>query len=78
MKPITRGQFEDIEQALGHLTLARGMLRGAGCPEAAKAVTRAIKSTEGAKRHGERRMMHSPRPERRHVPVRLPECHRQP
>lgn len=44
-----------IDRAINDLRMVRDELKGQGCTEAAKAVTRAIKSAEGASRHAWRR-----------------------
>ncbi|HRY01581.1 MAG TPA: hypothetical protein P5256_00530 [Beijerinckiaceae bacterium] len=50
---------ENADQAIGiahaHLREARDLLMQAGCPQATKAVRRAMKSVEGAQRHAARR-----------------------
>lgn len=45
-----------VGDALVYLRRARNDLRAAGCPKAAAAVRRAVKSTEGALRHAQRRL----------------------
>jgi len=46
---------ETIGIAHAHLREARDLLAQAGCPQATKAVRRAMKSVEGAQRHATRR-----------------------
>jgi hypothetical protein len=55
LKPATRRDKRDIENAINLLRMARADLRGTA-PKAAKAVSRALKSAEGALRHVERRI----------------------
>lgn len=47
-------QLIAIDDALYYLKIARKTLTRAECPSAEKAVRRAIKSAEGAKRHAHR------------------------
>ena len=55
VEPITRPQWDAIVQAVLLLRDARDALASAGCPRAAKAVGKALKSAEGAERHALRR-----------------------
>jgi len=57
MRPGTQAQATDVQLAINYLKLARECLRRADSPKALEAVRRALKSTEGAQRHVERRTM---------------------
>lgn len=57
MLPATEDNVEHAKTALAHLKLARHHLMLAGAPQSIQRVRSAIKSTEGALRHIERRVM---------------------
>lgn len=54
LRPTTLKDLHDIDQAIRELKLTRDLLRSIGAKKAVEAVSRAIKSTEGAARHGRR------------------------
>lgn len=56
LRPATEDDVDTIDMAIGNLRVARDDLREAGAVRAALAVSRAIKSAEGALRHAERRV----------------------
>ena len=59
LRPAGARTLEDIRVAYGHLRSALDYLRRAGCPASAKKVRSALKSTEGAHRHAQRRVTHT-------------------
>lgn len=60
LKQATHRDAETIDFAINDLRKVRTALRAAGAPMAARAVQRAINSAEGARRHVDRRIAHSP------------------
>jgi len=54
-KKTTYSDIGRIDWTLKHLRLCLEQMRQAHCPLAAKAIARAIKSTDGARRHAERK-----------------------
>lgn len=57
--------LDRVESAVAGLRRARDLLVLAGCPAAARAVRKALKSAEGARRHALRRAEHAPDPQLR-------------
>lgn len=55
LRPATLAQKQEARYALSALREVRDALKLADCPQALAAVRRAIKSTDGALRHVERR-----------------------
>jgi hypothetical protein len=60
LRPATRADSQDIRSAIFDLRSAREKLARAGAVKAADYVRAALKSAEGAERHNERRIMHTP------------------
>lgn len=56
LRPITAQELVCITMALGHLKEARTYLKRAHCPKTLAKIHSALKSTEGAHRHAERRL----------------------
>lgn len=65
VKPASESDVILVALALHILLRAQRNLRLAGAPMAARAVGRAIKSTEGAYRHAQRRRRYEPVPDPR-------------
>jgi len=55
LRPYYIGDLKAINAAIDLLRKARYLLRASDSPKAASAVQRALKSAEGAARHGQRR-----------------------
>lgn len=55
LRPANGATLDMIDDAIALLREAREWLGAADCPRAQKAVVRALKSAEGARRHAERR-----------------------
>lgn len=56
LKPITIDQLAEISDAISLLRVAREKLKMADAPRSVEKVRAALKSAEGAFRHGERRL----------------------
>lgn len=59
LKPADNSQPASLVIALHHLREARRFLAHADCPRSLARVRAALKSAEGARRHMQRRSMHS-------------------
>ncbi|WP_157113137.1 hypothetical protein [Bradyrhizobium embrapense] len=56
IKPATRDNAIQLNNAIALMKKARGWLRGADSPKALEALQAALKSAEGAKRHMQHRL----------------------
>ncbi|WP_454629575.1 hypothetical protein [Bradyrhizobium cenepequi] len=56
IKPATRDNAIQLDNAITHLKKARAWMRGADSPKALEALQSALKSSEGAKRHMQHRL----------------------
>lgn len=56
LRRMTTDQYAGVIVAVTMLREARDMLKRCACPQATNYVRRAIKSAEGARRHGLRRL----------------------
>jgi hypothetical protein len=56
VKPATLVTLHEIDRGIASLKVAREHFRDAGCPRTVLAISRAIASAEGARRHCERRI----------------------
>lgn len=62
LRPATPTDRIALDNAITHLKIARNDAAQSGCPKVANKIKTALKSADGAKRHMERRLMHSDAP----------------
>lgn len=64
LRPATNYQRHDLARALSFLKLAREAAKDADCPSLVRKIRSSLKSADGARRHLDRRLMHSTRDEK--------------
>lgn len=60
IQPATPHERDSLDNAIRYLKSARDQATDAGCPKVATKIKSALKSADGARRHMERRLMHTP------------------